>query len=197
MGDLTRDYYLHLGASVDPANTIPAPLVLDFPGWCVEAEWQMVNKPWPILADTEPAPGLIYVTMEGMNDVENATYPWNSWNHSSTNGPKGLTCDPELVMYVFMTCHFGCLNLKSLDVNLLTSGIIGDLATLPVQTFGMVETVTIPMARVIGSPVMMTSPSLKWSFMTSWRGTVWTRSRFTSQGCPMAGCSYGVESWTD
>ena len=99
VGDLTRDYYLHLGATVDLANTIPAPLVLDFPGWCVEAEWQMENKPWPILADTEPAPGLIYVTMEGMNDVVNATYPWNSWNHSSTDGPKGLTCDPELVMY--------------------------------------------------------------------------------------------------
>ena len=99
VGDLIRDYYLHLGATVDPANTIPAPLVLDFPGWCVEAEWQMENKPWPFLADTEPAPGLIYVTMEGMNDVENATYPWNSWNHSSTDGPKGLTCDPELVMY--------------------------------------------------------------------------------------------------
>ena len=108
VGDLTRDYYLHLGASVDPANTIPTPLVLDFPGWCVEAEWQMVNKPWPILADMEPTPGLIYVTMEGMNDVENATYPWNSWNHSSTNGPKGLTCDPELVMYVYLMYHFGC-----------------------------------------------------------------------------------------
>ena len=110
VGDLTRDYYLHLGASVDPANTIPAPLVLDFPGWCVEAEWQMVNRPWPILADTEPTPGLIYVTMEGMNDVENATYPWNSWNHSSTNGPKGLTCDPELASKN-RPCYTSCANL--------------------------------------------------------------------------------------
>ena len=33
-----------------------------------------------------------------MNDVENATSAWNSWNFSSTIGPKGLTCDPELVM---------------------------------------------------------------------------------------------------
>ena len=81
----------------------------------------------------------------------------------------------------------------SVYVDFLTSGIIGDLATLPVQTFGMAETVTIPTARVIGSPVTMTSPSLRSSFMTSLRGTAWTRSRFTSQGCPMEGCSYGVE----
>ncbi len=98
VGELTRDYYLHLGAAYDPANAAPAPLVLDFPGWCVTAQWQMENMPRPVLADSEAAPGLIYVTMEGMNDVEDATYTWNSWNHSSTMGPKGLTCDPELVM---------------------------------------------------------------------------------------------------
>ena len=99
VGELTRDYFLHLGSAYDlTTNAAPAPLVLDFPGWCVTAEWQMENKPWPELANIEPAPGLIYVTMEGMNDVENATYPWNSWNHSSTMGPKGLTCDLELVM---------------------------------------------------------------------------------------------------
>ena len=27
VGELTRDYYLHLGSTVDPANTSPAPLV--------------------------------------------------------------------------------------------------------------------------------------------------------------------------
>ena len=54
----------------------------------------------------EDEEGFIYVALEGMNDVENATWTWNSWNMSSSTGPLGEVCDPSLNSW--QPCYESC-----------------------------------------------------------------------------------------
>ena len=51
--------------------------------------------------------GFLYVSMDGMSDVEDGGNSWwGSWNVSSTNGPLGMTCDPGLGG--FLPCYTSC-----------------------------------------------------------------------------------------
>jgi len=94
LGEVEREYALHLPAHYDPSNTVPVPLVLDYHGWTGTAHDQMVNMPWRDVADLDET-GFIYIALQGMNDVPNGGF-YGSWNVSRTDGPLGLPCDPEL-----------------------------------------------------------------------------------------------------
>ena len=52
-GEVTREYALHLPAHYDMANTLPTPLVIDYHGWTGNAHDDMVNLPWPDVADID------------------------------------------------------------------------------------------------------------------------------------------------
>jgi len=90
VGEVEREYILHLPASFDSSNNVPVPMVIDYHWWGGSANSQISNTPWTSLADSE---GFVYVSMEGMSDAGNWT---GSWNVSATQGPLGPTCDTEI-----------------------------------------------------------------------------------------------------
>ena len=87
-------------------------LVVDYHGWTRSADISMDLVPWAQLADTEAggrrrttirlslclvtSSGFIFIAMDGMSDVVGGG-DYGSWNVSKTEGPLGLTCDPQLV----------------------------------------------------------------------------------------------------
>ena len=94
LGEVTRQFSLHLPAHYDTENNQPVPLVLDYHGWTSGAHDQMANMPWKDVADMDK-PGFIYVAMQGMNDVlEGGSYA--SWNVSNSAGELGAVCEPSL-----------------------------------------------------------------------------------------------------
>ena len=94
LGEVRREFWLHLPAHYDPSNTVAVPLVLDYHGWTGSASQQMSGFYWSQVADEDEA-GFIYVAMDGMSDVVGGGN-YGSWNVSRTEGPLGLTCDPPL-----------------------------------------------------------------------------------------------------
>ena len=80
LGEVTREFALHLPAHYDTSNTVPVPMMLDYHGWTGTAHDQMVNMPWRDVADTDNE-GFIYIAMQGMNDVEGGGF-YASWNVS-------------------------------------------------------------------------------------------------------------------
>ena len=94
LGEVRRDYSLHLPAQYDTSNTQALPLVLDYHGWTGSASQQMSGFYWSQVAYEDEA-GFIYVAMDGMSDVVGGGN-YGSWNVSRTEGPLGLTCDPPL-----------------------------------------------------------------------------------------------------
>ena len=80
LGEVVREYALHLPAHFDTSNTIPVPMVLDYHGWTGTSHDQMVNMPWRDVADLDDT-GFIYISLQGMNDVPNGGW-WGSWNVS-------------------------------------------------------------------------------------------------------------------
>ena len=94
LGEVRRDYSLHLPVQYDTDNTQAVPLVLDYHGWTGSASQQMSAFYWSQVAD-EDETGFIYVAMDGMSDVVGGGN-YGSWNVSRTEGPLGLTCDPPL-----------------------------------------------------------------------------------------------------
>ena len=54
-GAVTRTYYLHLPAAYSPDNSEAVALVLDYPGYGVNSNWEMESKPWRGIADTAGA----------------------------------------------------------------------------------------------------------------------------------------------
>ena len=80
LGEVVREYIVHLPAYYDTSNTVPVPLVLDYHGWTGTAHDEMVNMPWRDVADMDPQ-GFIYIALQGMSDtVEGGFY--GSWNVS-------------------------------------------------------------------------------------------------------------------
>ena len=94
LGEITREYALHLPAHYDVSNNVAVPLLLDYHGWTGNAHDQMVHMPWRDVADLDQ-PGFIYVTMQGMNDVLGGG-SYSSWNVSKSSGPLGPVCNPSL-----------------------------------------------------------------------------------------------------
>ena len=80
LGEVEREYNLHLPAHYDTSNTVPVPLVLDYHGWTGTAHDQMVNMPWRDVADLDKT-GFIYISLQGMNDVPDGGF-YGSWNVS-------------------------------------------------------------------------------------------------------------------
>ena len=68
LGEVIREYAIHLPAHYSVDNNVAVPLLLDYHGWTGNAHDQMVHMPWRDLADQDQ-PGFIYVAMQGMNDV--------------------------------------------------------------------------------------------------------------------------------
>ena len=54
-GLVTRDYILHVPTNYDQSNNVPVPLVLDYHGWTYNADRQIENIPWTIVADDDPS----------------------------------------------------------------------------------------------------------------------------------------------
>ena len=80
LGEVTREYLLHLPAHYDTSNNVPVPMMMDFHGWTRSAHDQMANMHWRDVADMDQE-GFIYVAMQGMNDVEGGG-DYGSWNVS-------------------------------------------------------------------------------------------------------------------
>ena len=80
LGEVVREYALHLPAHYDTSNTVPVPLVLDYHGWGGTKHYQMVKMPWRDVADMD-AKGFIYISLQGMADVPESGF-WGSWNVS-------------------------------------------------------------------------------------------------------------------
>ena len=80
LGEVTREFALHLPANYDSSNTVPVAMMLDYHGWTGTAHDQMVNMPWSEVAD-EDEDGFIYVALQGMSDVEDGGF-YGSWNVS-------------------------------------------------------------------------------------------------------------------
>merc|ERR550539_1362859 len=106
LGEVTRDYAIHLPAHYDLDNNVAVPLVLDYHGWTGNAHDQMVHMPWRDLADMDQ-PGFIYVTMQGMNDVVGGG-SYSSWNVSKSSGSLGEVCDPSL--HENYPCYASCID---------------------------------------------------------------------------------------
>ena len=104
LGDVVREYSLHLPAHYHLTNTNPVPLVMDYHGWTGTIHDQMTNMPWRDVADMDQT-GFIYVAMGGMNDVTDGG-SWGSWNVSRDVGPLGKTCEPSL--HSDFPCYSSC-----------------------------------------------------------------------------------------
>jgi len=91
LGDVTREYALHLPAHYDTSNTKPVPVMLDYHGWTGTAHDQMVNFPWREVADMDDD-GFVYIALQGMSDTVGGGF-YGSWNVSRTDGPLGLPCE--------------------------------------------------------------------------------------------------------
>ena len=53
LGEVGRNFMLHLPASYDPSNSLATPLVLDFPPYMTGAAWEMSSKYWKQVADQD------------------------------------------------------------------------------------------------------------------------------------------------
>ena len=53
VGEVEREYILHLPASFDSSNNVPVPMVIDYHWWGGSANSQISNTPWTSLADSE------------------------------------------------------------------------------------------------------------------------------------------------
>ena len=104
-GEVSREFILHLPAQYDLSNSRPVPLLLDYHWWGGSASSQVSNYPWPSVADQDQE-GFIYVALQGMADVEDGGWQ-GSWNVSRTDGPLGLTCDPDNFVHSG-TCFTSC-----------------------------------------------------------------------------------------
>ena len=78
LGEVVREFALHLPAHYDTSNAVPVPLVLDYHGWGGTARDQMVHMPWRDVADMDST-GFIYISLQGMSDVPEGGF-WGSWN---------------------------------------------------------------------------------------------------------------------
>lgn len=106
LGEVTREYALHLPAHYDTNNNVAVPLMLDYHGWTGTAHDQMVHMPWRDVADLDQ-PGFIYVAMQGMNDIVGGG-SYASWNVSKSSGSLGQVCDPSL--HQDYPCYASCID---------------------------------------------------------------------------------------
>ena len=53
LGEVGRNFMLHLPASYDPSNSLATPLLLDFPPYMTGAAWEMSSKYWKQVADQD------------------------------------------------------------------------------------------------------------------------------------------------
>ena len=81
LGDVTREYALHLPAHYDTSNTKTVPVMLDYHGWTGTAHDQMVNFPWREVADMDDD-GFVYIALQGMTSDTVGGGFYGSWNVS-------------------------------------------------------------------------------------------------------------------
>jgi polyhydroxybutyrate depolymerase len=99
VGELERQYWLHLPPDYDPS--LPTPLVLDFHGYTGTAESEEVYTGLSAHADR---PGFVVVYPQGTSFVApdgNRVTSWNDLAGSKPAGPEGPICSETAFEYPF------------------------------------------------------------------------------------------------
>jgi poly(3-hydroxybutyrate) depolymerase len=89
-GGVTWTYRIYVPKNYN--KDLPTPLVLQHPGWGMDAKSEEKGAGITDFADSK---GFISVTPQGMNDNNNYGGPWYSWNavgSTQSPGPAGATC---------------------------------------------------------------------------------------------------------
>ena len=144
-GQVTREFFLHLPAQYDESNSVAVPLVLDYHWWGGSASSQVSSYPWPDIADQDSS-GFIYVALQGMADV--AGQGWQgSWNVSRTDGPRGLTCDPDNFQHSG-TCYTSCGDCHYLDSSCDWTSCHDDVAFTETLLYQVLDTYCVDLSHV-------------------------------------------------
>ena len=88
MGQVERDYRLHVPQHFDTSNTAPTPLLIDYHGWGGnDHSHETDGHDFFRVADEDTDGGFLLASGRGMGDVGHEK-DWGSWNCSRTTGPK-------------------------------------------------------------------------------------------------------------